>query len=206
MYARDIAALLDQVKIDRAIFLGTSMGGLITMALAGRRLRSIAGAILNEAGPEVDPRGIARILSYVGDAGPFSTWGEAADYLREINSVAFPAFDERDWSELADRLFHEEGGKIVAYCDPAIAAPLSKPPPRLAKPIAHWLFRRLARRLPTLLIRGAISDVVTAPIAERMKKAAPHLEEAVVPGVGHAPTLSEPEALAAIRDFLARFP
>jgi len=205
VYARDIAALLDHERIDRAIFIGTSMGGLITMALAARRLRSIAGAILNEAGPEIDPRGIARILSYAGRAGPFANWNDAADYVRDTNAVAFPKFGAQDWRTLASRLFHEESnGQVVAYCDPAIADVLSKPPPRLAKPLAHWLFRRLARKRPTMLIRGEISDVITAPIAERMKKAAPQLHEAVVPGVGHAPMLTEPAALDAIRAFLAR--
>jgi pimeloyl-ACP methyl ester carboxylesterase len=205
VYARDIAALLDHEGIERAIFIGTSMGGLITMALAARRLRHIAGAILNEAGPEIDPRGIERILSYAGRGGPFATWPEAAEYLREINAVAFPDFGAEDWRKLADRLFYEDSsGQIVAACDPAIATILSRPPPRLAKPLARWLFRRLARKRPTMLIRGEISDVITAPIAERMKKAAPKVSEAVVPGVGHAPTLTEPAALDAIRAFLAR--
>ena len=204
VYARDIAALLDQAAIPRAIFIGTSMGGLITMALAARRLKSIAAAILNEAGPEIDPAGIARILSYAGSGGPFATWEEAAEFVRSTNDVAFPNRDDAEWMATASRIFREEGGMIVADCDPAISTVLSRPPPRLARPLASWLFRRLARRRPTLLIRGELSDVITAPIATRMKKAAPRLEEAVVPGVGHAPTLAEPEALDAIRAFLAR--
>ena len=206
VYARDIAALLDQANIPRAIFVGTSMGGLITMALAARRLKSIAAAILNEAGPEIDPAGIARILSYAGSGGPFATWQEAADFVRDTNEVAFPDRDEAEWMATARRMFREQDGAIVVDCDPAIATVLSKRPSRLARPLAGWLFRRLARKRPTLLIRGALSDVITAPIAARMKKAAPCLEEAVVPGVGHAPTLAEPEALAAIRAFLARQP
>ena len=205
IYARDVAALLDHERIERAIFIGTSMGGLITMALAARRLNNIAGAILNEAGPEIDPRGIERILSYAGRGGPFASWQAAADYVHDTNAVAFPNFGDEDWRRLAGRLFHEEtNGQIVANCDPAIADVLSKKPSRLAKPIAHWLFRRLARKRPTLLIRGEISDVISAPIAGRMKKAAPGLSEAVVPGVGHAPMLTEPAALDAIRGFLAR--
>ena len=206
VYARDVAALLDQGNIPRAIFIGTSMGGLITMALAARRLKSIAAAILNEAGPEIDPAGIARILSYAGSGGPFATWEEAAAFVRSTNEIAFPKRGDAEWMANARRIFREEGGMVVADCDPAISAVLSKPPSRLAKPLAAWLFRRLARKRPTLLIRGELSDVITAPIAARMKKAAPRLEEAVVPGVGHAPTLAEPEALAAIRAFLARQP
>ena len=206
IYARDIAALLDHAEIGRAIFIGTSMGGLITMALAARRLRNIAAAILNEAGPEIDPRGIQRILSYAGTGGPFATWQEAAEFARSINAIAFPGLGEAEWLAFARRMFHEADGQIVADYDPAIANVLAKPPPRLARPIAHWLFRRLARKRPTLLIRGEISDVITAPIAARMKEAAPRMGEAVVPGVGHAPMLSEPAALDAIRAFLARQP
>ena len=204
VYARDVVEMMAAMNIGQAIFLGTSMGGLITMALAARRLKSIAAAILNEAGPEIDPAGIARILSYAGSGGPFATWEEAAEFVRSTNDVAFPNRDDAEWMATASRIFREDGGMIVADCDPAISTVLSKPPPRLAGPLASWLFRRLARRRPTLLIRGELSDVITAPIATRMKKAAPRLEEAVVPGVGHAPTLAEPEALDAIRAFLAR--
>lgn len=204
VYARDIAALLDHERIDRAIFIGTSMGGLITMALANRRLKNIAGAILNEAGPEVDPRGIERILSYAGTGGPFATWREAADFARSINAVAFPCLSDAEWRAFARRMFREADGEIVADYDPAIATVLAKPAPRLAKPIAHWLFRRLVRKRPALLIRGEISDVITAPIAARMKAAAPRLEEAVIPSVGHAPMLTEPAALDAVRAFLTR--
>ena len=205
-YARDIAGLLDHCRIRRAIFIGTSMGGLITMALAARRSRAVAAAVLNDVGPELDPRGIARILSYAGRGGAVGSWAEAADYARSTNAVAFPDYDEDQWLAFARRLFREENGRILPDYDPDVATGLGKPPSALSR-IAAWLaFRRLARGRPTLLVRGALSDLLTGEIAVRMRKAAPNMAEAVVPGVGHAPMLTEPAALQAIRRFLAPLP
>jgi pimeloyl-ACP methyl ester carboxylesterase len=206
VYARDIAALLDRAGIGRAIFIGTSMGGLIMLTLAAGHSRRMAAAILNDVGPEVDPAGIARILSYAGKGPPPSSWDEAAALAGSTNQAAFPDYGEADWAKVARRLFREEGGRIVADYDPAISVALAKPPPRFARPLAWLLFRRLARRRPTLLIRGALSDVMTDPIAQRMLRAAPRMEQAVVPGVGHAPSLAEPVALDAVTHFLARLP
>lgn len=205
-YARDIAALLDHIGIRQAAFIGTSMGGLIMMALAARRSRAIAAAVLNDVGPQIDPRGIARILSYAGRAGAVGDWTEAAAYARSTNAVAFPDYREEDWHRFARRLFREEDGAIVPDYDPAIANGLSKPPSALARAAAWLAFRKLARGRPVLLVRGALSDVMTADIAARMRKFAPHMTEAVVPGIGHAPTLTEPVALEAIRGFLAPLP
>lgn len=205
-YARDIAALLDHLRLPRAIFIGTSMGGLIMMALAARRSRAIAAAVLNDVGPEIDPRGIVRILSYAGRGGAVADWAEAAAYARSTNAVAFPDYTGTDWLAFARRLFREEDGRIVPDYDPAIANGLAATPSRFTQ-LAAWLaFRRLARGRPTLLVRGALSDVLTAGIAGKMRNAAPSIAEAVVPGVGHAPMLTEPAALDAIRGFLAPLP
>lgn len=205
-YARDVAGLLDHCGIKRAIFVGTSMGGLIMMALAVRRSRAVAAAILNDIGPEIDPRGVSRILSYAGNAALVTTWDEAAAYARSTNAVAFPEYGEADWLAFARRLFREDDGRIALDYDPAIANGLAKPasaPTRLAA----WLaFRRLARGRPTLLVRGALSDLVTESIAAKMRLAAPRMSEAVVPAVGHAPMLTEPAALDAVRSFLASQP
>lgn len=205
-YARDIAALLDHLRIAKAVFIGTSMGGLIMMALAARRSRAIAAAVLNDVGPQIDPRGIARILSYAGRGGPVADWAGAAAYARSTNALAFPDYGDADWAAFARRLFREEDGRIVPDYDPAIATGLSKPPSMVTRAAAWLAFRKLARGRPTLLVRGALSDVLTADIAARMRKAAPRMEEAVVPDVGHAPMLTEPAALDAIRRFLAPLP
>jgi len=204
-YARDILGLMDMLGPPRAVFVGTSMGGIVTMVLALARKRAVAAAILNDVGPEIAPAGLARILSYAGVRAEISTWQDAADYARRTNGIAFPAYTQDDWTKFARRMFREGvAGPELDY-DPAIAVALTRPG-KVAILLAWLLFRKLAKRRPTLLIRGALSDVVTAGVAARMQRKAPRLIRVDVPDVGHAPSLMEPEAIAAIEDFLAGVP
>lgn len=209
LYAMDIAALLDDQGIERAVFVGTSMGGLITVVLAALRPEAIAAAVLNDVGPELSPVGIARISSYVGQGGPVETWADAAAYIRSINAAAFPQASDAEWDAFARRTFREdESGRPVLDYDPAIAAafrPDPDAPP--APPPDMWpLFRALTAGRPTLLVRGALSDLIDEAIAAKMREAAPGMAYAEVPNVGHAPMLTEPPAWAAIEALLARAP
>jgi len=204
-YARDVALLMDKLGIARAIFLGTSMGGIITMTLAALQSKRIAAAILNDVGPEIAKEGVARILTYAGKGAQISSWDDAVEYLKTIVGAFFPSFTDEDWQRFARRTFREgPKGPELDY-DPTIAANL-RLPGGLTTTIARLLFRRLARRRPTLLLRGAMSDIVSADIADRMRKSAPSMRYAEVPNVGHAPMLSEPEAINAIQSFLASVP
>ncbi|CAL1690159.1 2-succinyl-6-hydroxy-2,4-cyclohexadiene-1-carboxylate synthase [Brevundimonas subvibrioides] len=207
VYAKDVLALLEQAGIARAIFLGTSMGGLITMALAALKTRVVAAAILNDIGPQVSPEGLARIAAYSGQPVDTPDWAAAAAYARRINSVALPHYSDADWDAFARRTFREgtEGSPVLDY-DPDIAVPIRAAGPKALAPNLWPYFRRLARKRPTLLIRGATSDLLGADIAGRMRKAAPDMAYAEVPGVGHAPMLDEPEAKAAIFEFLRDIP
>jgi pimeloyl-ACP methyl ester carboxylesterase len=204
-YARDVLGLMDLLGIPRAVFLGTSMGGLITMTVAAIRSKAVAAAILNDVGPAIAPEGVARILSYAGKGAPIASWDDAAVYLRGTSGIAFPQFGDEDWRRLARRTFRDRDGRPELDYDPAIAAPLRKPG-KIVEMIAWLLFRRLARRRPTLLIRGDLSDIVSADIAARMRQAAPAMQEVVVPQVGHAPMLDEPVAVDAIAQFLRTVP
>lgn len=202
VYARDVLGGLDGLGIASAVFLGTSMGGLITLTVVLLRPARIAAAILNDVGPAVDLAGVRRIQSYVGKAPAVRTWRDAADYVRLTNEVALPGLGGEDWQRMARRLFRDTPDGPVLDYDPAIAGGRAK-----ASSLIAWLaFRRLVRRTPTMLLRGENSDILSADIARRMQKRAPALRLAVVPGVGHAPTLAEPEALAAITAFLAKVP
>ena len=209
VYAADIAALLDATGIRKALFIGTSMGGIITMVLAAIRPEAIAGTVLNDIGPEVSPVGIARIAGYVGQGKPPEDWAGAAAYIKGVNQAAFPDMDDAGWMTFARRTFKEgPGGKPVLDYDPGISAAFKPDPdaPPIAPPDMWPLFRALNAAGPVALIRGGLSDLIDDGIAQRMRQAAPHMIYAEVPGVGHAPLLTEPEAWGAITQILARVP
>lgn len=205
-YARDVLEMMTALDISRAVFLGTSMGGIIMMTLAAIRPKAISAAILNDVGPAIAPEGIARILSYVGKTPAVRNWDDAAAYVRQINGVALPHLTDEQWRGFARRTFRDNPAGPVLDYDPAITVPLGKPPSRVSLLIAGLLFRRLARKRPTLLVRGALSDIITPGIADRMQRTAPRLRRVDVPGVGHAPRLTEPAAVDAIDQFLRTVP
>lgn len=207
VYARDMLAMLDALGIARAHFIGTSMGGLITMMLAARHRRVIASAILNDVGPEIDPAGIARIAGYAGQPVAIETWDDAVAHFKRTSSVAFPNLADDDWRVLTERAcIADEQGRPQFDYDPSIAVPImAKPLPRRSL-LAWLLFLRLARSRPTLLIRGELSDLLSQSIAAKMRRAAPRMAYAEVAGVGHAPLLSEDAAKHAIGAFLEAKP
>lgn len=216
-YAADVVSLLQAAGIEKAVFVGTSMGGLITLVLTSIMPQAIAAAVLNDVGPELSPVGLARIAGYTGMASRFETWAEAVAYAKAINEAAFPAYTAEDWNVFARRLFDEKDGGFVLAYDPDISAPIKAAAEATAKtqaeggqalapPDMYPLFRALAKDRPLLLVRGGISDLIDPAIAERMRAAAPHMAYAEVPGVGHAPMLTEPEAWAAIEKLLETTP
>jgi pimeloyl-ACP methyl ester carboxylesterase len=202
-YAGDIISLANALGIARAVFIGTSMGGIITMTLAMRRLDLIAAAVLNDVGPTLSPKGLARIASYAGKGASASTWEQAADYIRAINLSAFPDNSDAEWAKWAHRAFEENAqGQLQLRYDPNIAQPLQTGKLKASSIIARMAFRRLANNKPTLLVRGMLSDLIEPEQAAAMRRAAPRMHYAEVPGVGHAPMLTEPAALAALKAFL----
>ena len=157
-------------------------------------------SILNDIGPEIADAGVDRIKTYVGNGLRFKTWDEAAETIAR-NVQAFENYTHDDWVRMARRNCREENGEIVFDYDMAIALPFNTPSP--APQFDMWpLFAALAQK-PLLVIRGGKSDLLSAAAVEKMQAAAPNMKLAVVPGVGHAPELSEPEAVAAIDAFLA---
>lgn len=204
VYAGDVLALLDAAGISRAVFVGTSMGGIITMALAVKRLSAIAGAVLNDVGPMISMKGLTRIQGYVGQGREVKSWDDAAAYIKSINEVAFPRNTLEDWHRFARRTFREQpDGSVALDYDPAIAASIQGAKLRPTSFAAKLAFKRLARNRPTLLVRGADSDIVGPEEASYMRAAAPSMAYAEVPGVGHAPMLTEPAARSAMERFFA---
>lgn len=204
VYARDVVALMEQLGIEKAVFLGTSMGGLITMALTAIKPKAIAAAILNDVGPELASEGLARIAAYTGQPVVIETWDDAAAYAKRINETALPHYSDADWAAFARRTFREgtEGAPVLDY-DPDISAPIKAAGAKALIPNLWPYFRALARKKPTLLLRGATSDLLSPAIVAKMRKAAPSMAYAEVSAVGHAPMLDEAEARAAIFEFLA---
>ncbi|MEO8454982.1 MAG: alpha/beta hydrolase [Sphingomicrobium sp.] len=199
-YAMDVIELLNQLSIDRAIFVGTSLGGLVTMVVAAMAPERISAAILNDVGPEVNLGGIDRIKTYVGKDVRFANWDEAADAISSNYGSSFEGYSHDDWVRMAKRNCREENGEIRFDYDMAIALPFTTAGP--APQFDMWpLFLALAQK-PLLVVRGAKSDLLSAESVEKMKAAAPDMKLAVIPGVGHAPELNEPEAVTAIDAFL----
>lgn len=199
-YAGDVQFLLDQLAISSAIFVGTSLGGLITMIIAALAPQRIVGAVLNDVGPDVDPGGIDRILTYVGKDVRFASWDEAATTIAGNYGASFDRYTHEDWVKMAKRNCREENGEIRFDYDMAIAEPFKSAGP--TPEVDLWsLFKALGDK-PLLVVRGENSDLLTAATAARMKEVAPAMKLATITGVGHAPELNEPEAIAAIDAFL----
>ena len=202
-YVADVATLLDQAGLERVVAIGTSLGGVVTMLLALTAPERIAGAVLNDIGPEVEAAGLARIRDYVGQGRSFPTWIHAARGLREQGGVAYPDFAVADWLRLAKRLMVVgPGGRTAFDYDMKIAEPFNRPTD--SAPFDMWpAFRALDGR-PVLAVRGALSDILSAATLERMRSEMKGLRTVTVPRVGHAPTLEEPVAQRGIAALLAK--
>jgi pimeloyl-ACP methyl ester carboxylesterase len=202
-YAGDVIKLAKDLAIKRAIFIGTSMGGIITMTVALRQSKLIAAAILNDVGPVLSKKGLQRIASYAGKGHVLHSWQEATDYIMTINQSAFPNNNMEEWGKWAYRAFAENPqGQLVLKYDPKIALPLQNGTLRSSSFISKIAFRRLAKSRPTLLIRGELSDLIEPDQAAYMRKVAPSMQYVEVPSVGHAPMMTEPIAMEAIQKFL----
>jgi pimeloyl-ACP methyl ester carboxylesterase len=199
-YVGDVLELLDVLEIDRAIFVGTSLGGLVTMAIAAMAPQRIAGAILNDVGPELERVGLDRIQNYVGKGEQFGSWKEMASAIERNQKAAFPNYRADDWLAAARRHCREDGDMIVFDYDPAIADAFR--PLAAAPEVDLWpLFAALAQK-PLLIVRGAISELLSAETAQKMREAAPGAAFVEVAGTGHAPMLDESDVVVAIDGFL----
>jgi pimeloyl-ACP methyl ester carboxylesterase len=207
VYAGDVAKLMSELGIARAVFVGTSMGGLITMALAAQDIELVAAAVLNDIGPVLSEKGLARIAGYAGKTASLGSWDDAAEHIKDINLCAFPGNSEQEWGKWARRAFEQDGdGRLRPRYDPNIAIALQTGKLRTTSLAVRMAFRRLARKRPVLLVRGELSDLLEPRQAEWMRRAAPGMQYVEVPKVGHAPMLTEPAALEAIARFLAAVP
>jgi pimeloyl-ACP methyl ester carboxylesterase len=202
-YAKDVIELLDALGIARAIFVGTSLGGLVAMTVAAIAPDRIAGTILNDIGPELELTGLERIRNYVGKDVRFISWEAAAAAIAANNLHIPESYGNADWLKAARRNCREENGEIRFDYDPAIAVPFEAA--AAAPAVDLWPFFRVLASKPLLVVRGERSDLLSAAALDRMREAASTASFVTVPGVGHTPMLDEPEAVAAIDAFLGRF-
>lgn len=202
-YVADVEALLTHLSIDRVVMVGTSLGGIVTMLLASAGRDRVAGALLNDIGPEIDPAGLSRIRGYVGRNSWHPTWLHAARALADTNADIYPAYGIDDWLAMAKRLYRlNAAGRIVLDYDMRIAEPFRGDAGE--GPDLWRSLDALAGR-PVLVLRGARSDILSARTADAMLlRLGGRAEVVTVPDVGHAPTLDEPVAIAAIDHLLAR--
>lgn len=194
--ARDALQLLDHLGLEKAIVVGTSRGGIIAMLLALTAKDRLAGALLNDIGPEIAQAGLDEIYDYIGVAPKGRTYAEVGQGLKANMGPAFPGLSDVRWAELAERWFEETGDGMALRYDPrlrdAMLAQAAQDQPDL------WPFFEAFEGLPVAVVRGANSDLLTAETVDKMAARRPDLIAAEVPDRGHVPFLDEPEAVAAL--------
>jgi len=203
VYLNDIQHLLAVAHVQKVVILGTSLGGILAMAMTVAAPTMLAGVILNDIGPEVSESGRQRIADYVGRGVNVPDYPAAVAAWRSTYAAAYPNLTEDGWLKIAKASFtadEQRGGLRLDYdlnIGQALREQAKTPLPDL------WPLFRGLRHLPVLALRGTLSDVLTADTFVRMKREHAGLIQVTVPGVGHIPMLDEPEAQTAIDEFLA---
>jgi len=202
-YVQDAWSLLDARGVGRVLVIGTSLGALMGMVMAAMKPDRIAGVVLNDAGPEFDPSGVRRIAGYAGKLPPVSSWAEAAAQAKSVYGPALPGLTDEEWLDYARRGYRENAAGVpVPDVDPKISEAFKNPS---TAPGDLWPLYAQLNAVPMLVIRGALSDLLSAATVARMAREKPDLEQLTVANRGHTPQLDEPECLAAIDAFLGRY-
>ncbi|MEQ1539982.1 MAG: alpha/beta hydrolase [Sphingorhabdus sp.] len=202
-YMQDVDVLLRELNLKSFVTLGTSLGGIVSMLLATMWKDKMKGAILNDVGPEIGAKGAERIRGYVGQARNFDTWMHAARSMADAHGDVYPDYKLDDWLRLAKRNCKLSGnGRIVFDYDMKISEPFKQPGGETG--VDLWPVFESMTGVPLLVLRGANSDILEKPVATKMLKKHGGATLVTVPRTGHAPSLDEPEALEAIKGFLAK--
>jgi len=197
----DVLAICDALGIAQAIFVGTSRGGLILHIMATLQPERIAAAVLNDIGPEIEAEGLRDIRDYLSWQTALDDFEAAADHLEAVHGPTFPGLTRQDWLDMADAIYVEDNGCLVADHDPALVAPLqamdfSQPLPTL------WPQFALLAQKPLLVVRGEYSKLFSAKTLARMKAEEPNIEITTARGQGHAPLLHQPGLFERVKAFL----
>ncbi|MEH6547244.1 MAG: alpha/beta hydrolase [Sneathiella sp.] len=204
IYAGDIYNFLSSRNIPKAVFVGTSLGGLLTMGMAGFAKQLIAGAILNDVGPEIDTSGGNRILDYVGQDIRYATIEDASEAQKQQYLNAYPDLTDADWLEQSKKtfVFDKSAGNFRFNYDMNLGPALAKQFENAA-PIDLWPFFAELKDIPTLAIRGARSDVLSQEVFEKMQTENPKMHSLLLENRGHVPLLDESPLLEEMDQFIA---
>ncbi|MBB5051539.1 pimeloyl-ACP methyl ester carboxylesterase [Afipia massiliensis] len=200
----DVLTIAASLGISRAILLGTSRGGLISMALAAAQPQLLAGVILNDIGPALEIDGLMKIKGYIANPPPRQTWDEAAGGLKELFGSVFPSLSDAEWMAWARRAFREKaGGGLERTYDLKLAHTLDGLDPANPLPQVWELFDKLAG-VPVMLIHGGLSDLLSLQGVQDMIARRPDIELVTVADQGHAPLLADNPTMDRIVAFCAR--
>ena len=200
-YLADMDALATDAGFDRAVFVGTSMGALLTILIAAARPGRVAGACLNDIGPVIERAGLERIAGYLGATGPFADWDAVAARIAATDGATFPAYTAADWATHARRRARADGtGVVMMDYDPRVADGFSTDTGNSAATL--WPLFDALTGVPVLSVRGACSDLLSADGQAAMTARHPGLDAVTVAGVGHAPSLEEAAAAAGLERLL----
>src|SRR5271166_134526 len=197
----DLLAVLTALDVGEAVFVGTSRGGILAMRLAAVRPTAIAGCVLNDIGPVIEPKGLARIKGYVGKLAAPASYQDGADRLQKLFGSQFPKLTGDDWLAFARRTFKQEGTRLVPDYDVNLAATLATMDLEQALP-TMWKELAALARVPVLVLRGVKSDILSSATVEEMKARHPGIKAIEIPDQGHAPLLSEPPVMSDIAAFI----
>ena len=197
----DVVAVLTAREIGRAVFVGSSRGGILSMLLAVAHPTAIAGVVLNDIGPVIEAKGFARIKSYVGKLPQPGSFAEGAEILRRLFDAQFPKLTAEQWLAAAQRAWKMDRGALVPTYDARLAWTLSEVDVERPLPPLWNEFDALAR-VPILVIRGANSDILSAATVNSMRARHPLLESIEVPDQGHVPLLDDPDLINRIVTFV----
>ena len=199
----DTLLALDTLGIERFAIIGTSRGGIAAMVMAARALPRMAGVLFNDIGPRIDKAGLLRIRTYLGTDPQFADWAEAVTALKSSNP-GFETLSETEWLAFARRVYREVNGVPRADYDPGLSHNFpSVADIEAGKMPELWALLDMMANVPSLVLRGEHSDLLSADIVAGMHQHHRRLQSVTVRERGHVPFLDEPESLAAIAQWLA---